>query len=76
MVADLDTQARRIVAHCGLPWDDSCLEFHKTSRAVHTASVTQVRQPIYRGSVGRWRPDAALLRPLLEALGLDGGGAA
>jgi hypothetical protein len=68
MVGDLETAARRIVAHCGLPWDEACLEFHKTSRAVHTASVTQVRQPIYRGSVGRWRPDAALLRPLLEAL--------
>jgi tetratricopeptide (TPR) repeat protein len=69
MVADLDTQARRIVAHCGLTWDAACLQFHKTPRAVHTASVIQVRQPIYRDSVGRWRPDAALLRPLLAALG-------
>ena len=61
-------EARRIVAHCGLPWDDACLEFYKTSRPVHTASMTQVRQPIYRSSVGRWRPDRALIRPLLEAL--------
>jgi hypothetical protein len=71
LVADLGTEARRIVAHCGLPWDDACLAFHETSRPVRTASVAQVRLPIYQGSVGRWRPDAALLRPLLEGLGAD-----
>jgi hypothetical protein len=71
LVDDFATEARRIVAHCGLPWDDACLEFHKTSRPVRTASVAQVRQPLYRSSVGRWRPDAALLRPLLEALQAD-----
>jgi tetratricopeptide (TPR) repeat protein len=69
LVEDLATEARRMVAHCGLDWDDACLEFHKTSRAVHTASVTQVRQPIYRGSVGRWRPEPTLLQPLLDGLG-------
>ena len=68
LVHDLEPEARRMLAHCDLPWDDACLEFHKTSRAVNTASMTQVRQPIYRGSVGRWRPGPALLRPLLEAL--------
>jgi tetratricopeptide (TPR) repeat protein len=68
LVEDFETQARLIVAHCGLEWNPACLEFHKTSRPVHTASMTQVRQPIYRSSVGRWRPDAALLQPLLEAL--------
>ncbi len=68
MVDDFENQARHIVAHCGLDWDPACLEFYKTSRPVHTASMTQVRQPIYRGSVGRWRPREALLRPLLEAL--------
>ena len=72
VVDDLATEARRIVAHCGLDWDESYLEFHKTTRPVHTASVTQVRQPIYRSSIGRWRPDAALLQPLLAALGDDG----
>lgn len=69
LVENFSHEARRIVAHCGLPWDDACLEFHKTSRPVRTASLTQVRQPIYRGSVGRWRPNAMSLRPLLEALG-------
>jgi tetratricopeptide (TPR) repeat protein len=69
LVDDFEAQARRIVDHVGLPWDPACLEFHKTDRPVHTASMTQVRQPIYRSSVGRWRPDPKLLRPLLEALG-------
>ncbi len=68
LVDDFEPQARRMVAHCGLQWDPACLEFHKTSRPVQTASMVQVRQPIYRTSVGRWRPDEALLRPLVEAL--------
>jgi len=68
LVQDFEPQARRIVSYCGLDWDPACLEFYKTPRPVHTASMVQVRQPIYRSSVGRWRPDAALLRPLLAAL--------
>jgi hypothetical protein len=68
VVDDVETQARRIVAHCGLEWDPACLEFHKTARPVHTASMVQVRQPIYRSSVGRWRPKDELLKPLLDAL--------
>jgi tetratricopeptide (TPR) repeat protein len=71
VVADLEGQARRMVAHCGLPWDDACLAFHQTERAVRTASASQVRQPIYKSSIGRWRPYAALLQPLIEALGID-----
>ncbi len=72
VVDDLDRQARRIIAHCGLPWDDACLAFYKTERPVKTASVNQVRKPIYRNSVGRWRPRDEVLRPLL--LGLSGAG--
>ena len=68
LVEDFEPQARRIVAHCGLAWDPSCLDFHNTSRPVRTASMVQVRRPIYRSSIGRWRPDAALLRPLVDAL--------
>ena len=71
VVGDLETQARRIVAHCGLEWDDACLDFHKTNRPVLTVSHAQVRQPIYRASVGRQRPSRALLLPLLKALGVD-----
>jgi tetratricopeptide (TPR) repeat protein len=68
VVADLEIQARRIIAHCGLPWDDRCLAFHKTDRPVRTASATQVRQPIYKTAVGRWRTCEQYLGPLLSAL--------
>jgi hypothetical protein len=71
LVADFEPQARRIVDHCGLEWEDACLDFHKTRRPVRTASAAQVRQPIYQSSVGRWQPYKHLLRPLLEALGGD-----
>ena len=70
VVADLEKEARRIIAHCGLPWDDRCLSFHETDRPVRTASATQVRQPIYKSAVGRWRVYEAQLGPLLSALGI------
>lgn len=69
MVDDFETEARRILAYCGLDWDDRCLTFHETKRPVLTASVTQVRQPLYRSSIGRWQPYADRLGPLFEALG-------
>jgi tetratricopeptide (TPR) repeat protein len=69
VVADLEGQARRIIAHCGLPWNDACLSFHMTERPVRTASASQVRQPIYQTAVGRWRAYEEFLGPLLEALG-------
>jgi hypothetical protein len=68
VVHDFDTTARRIVAHCGLEWDDACTSFHEAKRPVNTASVVQVRQPLYKSSVGRWRPDPELLEPLITAL--------
>jgi hypothetical protein len=55
LVAEPQTEARRLVEHCGLPWDDRCLAFHRHHRAVHTPSKWQVRQPLYRSSVGKWR---------------------
>jgi len=69
VVADLETQARRIITYCGLSWHDNCLSFHKTDRPVRTASATQVRQPIYNSAVGRWRVYEQHLGPLLDALG-------
>jgi hypothetical protein len=54
-VADLEGQVRRILEHCGLPFEESCLRFYENTRAVKTASSEQVRQPIYRDAVGRWR---------------------
>jgi DNA-binding IclR family transcriptional regulator len=71
VVADLEGQARRIIAHCGLPWDDRCLAFHKTERPVRTASAIQVRQPIYKTAVGHWRVYEQYLCPLLSALERD-----
>jgi tetratricopeptide (TPR) repeat protein len=70
LVNDLPGQARRIVEYCGLKWDERCLEFHKSSRAVVTASLYQVRQPVYKSSVGRAQAYASHLGPLREALGL------
>ena len=54
-VDDLESVARRLIAACGLEWDPACLEFHRNERPIRTASVTQVRQPIYTKSVARWR---------------------
>jgi hypothetical protein len=75
VAANPKSEAHRILEHCGLSWNDACLKFYETSRPIRTASVVQVRQPIYRSSVGRWRPAEALLRPLVEALGGAGEGA-
>jgi tetratricopeptide (TPR) repeat protein len=71
VVADLEGQARRIIAHCGLSWHERCLSFHETDRPVRTASATQVRQPIYTSAVGRWRVYEECLEPLLTALGIE-----
>lgn len=69
IVTDQETQARRIIDFCGLEWNDACVDFHKNKRSICTASVTQVRQPIYKSSVERWRPYEKFLGPLLDALG-------
>ncbi len=54
-VLDLETQVRRILDFCGLPFEESCMRFYETDRAVRTASSEQVRQPIYTGALGKWR---------------------
>lgn len=72
LVADTEEETRRILAYCGLEWDKACLAFHQTERPVWTASSSQVRQPIYRTSIGRWRPYSSFLQPLMRALGLAG----
>ncbi len=69
VVSATESEARRLVEFCGLPWDDACLHFHQQQRTVKTASLTQVRQPIYTGSVGRWQRYAQYLKPLRQALG-------
>jgi tetratricopeptide (TPR) repeat protein len=69
LVGDLEGQSRRIIEFLGLPWDAGCLDFHRTERTVLTASDWQVRQPIYKRSVGRWRNYERHLGPLMEGLG-------
>jgi hypothetical protein len=69
VVGNLEEEARRIVAHCDLEWDPACLDFHKTERTVKTASVTQVRQPLYSSSVERWRNYGDKVQPLVAELG-------
>ena len=54
-VTDLETQVRRILAHCGLPFEEGCVRFHENTRAVRTASSEQVRRPIYTDALGYWR---------------------
>ena len=68
VVDNLEAQARRLIDYCGLTWDDRCLSFHKTSRTVATPSNVQVRRPLYRSSVARWRHYEAYLQPLLAEL--------
>jgi hypothetical protein len=68
VVADVEAAARAIVAHCGLPWDPRCLDFHRNGRIVRTSSAAQVRKPIYASSIGRWRAFQPLLDPLLAEL--------
>ncbi|MDP1633776.1 MAG: sulfotransferase, partial [Gallionellaceae bacterium] len=69
LVKDTEEQARALISYCGLEWDDACLDFHKTERNIRTASVTQVRQPVYQSSVERWLKYEAHLGSLLDALG-------
>ena len=67
-VADLEGQVRRILAHCGLPFEERCLRFHETRRAVKTASSEQVRQPIYTSALGMWRNYEAHVGLWIDAL--------
>ncbi len=69
VVEDLEGSVRRILEHCGLPFEQGCLEFYKTERSVRTASSEQVRQPIYREGLDQWRRYEPWLGPLREALG-------
>jgi tetratricopeptide (TPR) repeat protein len=71
LVDDVEGVARHIVAHCGLAWHTRCLDFHRTQRLVRTASAAQVRQPIYKSSVRRWRRYERFLEPLMNALELS-----
>lgn len=70
MVADQEGETRKLLDFCGLPFDERCLNFHKTERRVNTASDVQVRQPIYKDSVKKWKKYEKYLSPMLETLGV------
>lgn len=69
LVRDPETNIRRLLEHCRLPFEAACLSFHQTQRPVRTASAEQVRQPLYSSGVGYWRHFEKELQPLRDALG-------
>jgi hypothetical protein len=71
LVDDFESETRQLVGACGLEWEPSCLRFHQTARPVRTASVTQVRQPLYRRAVARWKHYEAALANLFACLPAD-----
>lgn len=71
LVVNQEEVSRKLIDHVGLAWDDACLKFHTSNRSVRTASVSQVRQPIYKSSVAAWKNYETHLDPLKRALGID-----
>ena len=69
LVKDPDGTIRRLLRHCGLPFEAACLNFHQTQRSVRTASAEQVRQPLYSSAVGYWKHFESELEPLKRSLG-------
>lgn len=69
VVADLDTQVRRILDYCGLDFEEACVNFHQNDRAVRTASSEQVRQPIFKSGLDQWENFSPYLTPLRDVLG-------
>ena len=71
LTRDPEPMIRRMIAGCGLPWDDACLRHERNTRSVKTPSKWQTRQPIYRNSVARWRRYEPWLGPLRALLDDD-----
>ena len=71
VVDNLEEEVRRMLDFCGLPFEDACLDFHKTERTIRTPSAEQVRQPIYRSGLDQWRNFEQHLDPLKQALGSE-----
>jgi hypothetical protein len=69
MVADPEREVRRLLDHCGLPFEAGCLKFYENERAVRTASSEQVRRPIFTDAADHWRNYEPWLGPLKAALG-------
>jgi len=68
VVADLESQTRRLAKHCGLPWSNIFLDFHHSKQPAKTASLDQVNKPIYNSSVQRWKHYERFLQPLLDVI--------
>ena len=68
VVDETEKEAKRLIAFLGLDWDDRCVDFYKSERPVKTASLAQVRRPIYKSSIERWRKYGTGLQPLIDAL--------
>jgi hypothetical protein len=71
IVSEPGVAIRSLTKYCDLEWNDVFLHPEDSSRAVNTASLAQVKKPIYRGSVGRWEPYGPHIRPLLESMGAN-----
>jgi hypothetical protein len=69
LIENTEVEIRRLLAYCGLPFEEQCLRFYQNTRAVRTASSEQVRQPIFREGMDHWQHFAPCLGPLKEALG-------
>jgi hypothetical protein len=69
VIEDLEGQVRRMLDYCDLPFEQACVDFHETERAVRTPSAEQVRQPIYKSGMEQWQHYAEHLQPLEMALG-------
>ena len=72
LVADPPLQCRRLLEYCGLPWQDDVLDFHQSRKASTTASAAQVRKPIYKSSVQKWRHFEQQLQPVVRRLAAAG----
>ena len=68
VIDDLEGQVKRILNHLELPFEEECISFHKTNRSIRTASSEQVRKPVNKDGMGRWKPYAKNLKPLLQSL--------
>jgi len=71
LIEDLEGQVKRMLDFIQVPFEQECISFHETDRSVRTASSEQVRQPINKKGMGRWKPYAKNLKPLLESIGED-----
>jgi hypothetical protein len=68
-VSNLENEVTRILEYCNLPFEDNCINFHKTERNIRTPSSEQVRQPIYKSGLEQWKNFEPWLSPLKESLG-------